>query len=79
MLTDFASRVPLVVWYGLLDEAAFDLASHIPPNTLMLKVFKKLKWEADWKLDSQKCKSCSGRSELGGATICDKCARTWHF
>ena len=79
VLADYASRVPLMEWFGLLDEAAFDLTSHIPPTTLTLTAFEEWKWKADRKLDSQKCEACSRRSELGGAIICDRCARTWHF
>lgn len=79
VLADFASRVPLQEWYGLLDQDAFDLTTHIPPTSLVLTAFEEWKREADRKLASKRCESCKKQSELGGAIICDRCARTWHF
>ena len=79
ILADFASRVPIQEWFGLLDDAAFDLTSHIPPTSLVCTAFEEWKREADRKLASKRCKICQRHSELGGAIICDRCARTWHF
>lgn len=79
VLADFASRVPLAEWYGLLDHDAFDLTTHIPPTSLTLSAFEEWKREADRKLDLKRCEACNRRSELGGAVLCDRCSRSWHF
>ena len=79
VLADFASRTPLKEWAGLLDEAAFDMASQIPPTTLMLSAYEEWKREHERRMAQLPCAACQLASELGGAIYCDRCARTWHF
>lgn len=45
VLADFASRMPLREWVGLLDEAAFDLSSEIPSTNLVLTAYQE--WKED--------------------------------
>jgi len=50
VLADCASRMPLREWLGLMDEAAFDLASVIPPTNLVMVAYEEWKAEFDRKL-----------------------------
>ena len=79
ILADCASRMPLEEWLGLMIDAAFDLASVIPPTNLVMVAYEEWKAEYDRKMHLKKCKVCCRRSELGGAVLCDKCGRAWHM
>lgn len=63
VVADYASRMPLRQWAGLLDEAAFDLTAEVPATNMVLAAYDEWKAEKDRDLVNRKCEACKEVSE----------------
>ncbi len=79
IIADFASRMPIGEFAGLVDDDAFDISKDVPPTLHIYTALESWREEYDKRMDAKRCPVCHLAESHETMLLCDMCNDAYHL